>query len=79
MSDHAGPAAAGALEHAKRYFYEGLEHIRNEHWADAEAALTRSLAAAPGRASILVNLSAVLVKLRRFPEAAALLEDLLAR
>jgi tetratricopeptide (TPR) repeat protein/SAM-dependent methyltransferase len=57
------------LEHARRLFFEALDHHAAHRWTEAEALYRHALALAPQRVSVLVNLSAVLVSQHRFDEA----------
>ncbi len=63
---------------AKKYFLLGLEYIFKEDWANAERELKLSLSFIPNRISTLTNLSATLIKLRKFVEAGDLIRRALA-
>jgi SAM-dependent methyltransferase/Tfp pilus assembly protein PilF len=57
------------LEHARRLFFDALDHHAAHRWNEAEALYRQALALVPQRVSVLVNLSAVLVSQHRFDEA----------
>jgi SAM-dependent methyltransferase/tetratricopeptide (TPR) repeat protein len=57
------------LEHARRLFFDALDHHAAHRLNEAEALYRQALALAPQRVSVLVNLSAVLVSQHRFDEA----------
>jgi len=60
-----------ALDKAKQLFLEGLELLESEQLELAESKLTQAHLLLPDRLSILVNLSAVQIKLEKFHEAKA--------
>ncbi len=66
------------FELAKNLFIEGLRNIQDEDYANAEHKLRSSLALMPDRVSTLTNLSAVLIKLKKFQDAAQVLKKILA-
>lgn len=57
------------FELAKNFFLEGLSHLENRRYEDAETKLRRSLELLPDGVSTLTNLSAALIRLRKFSEA----------
>ena len=61
---------------ARDLFIEGLNHIQDQEYEDAERKLRASLALVPQRISTLTNLSFVLIKLRKYSEAEKLLEHI---
>ena len=63
---------------AKSLFLESLEHIQDKEYEHAERKLRSALELVPHRISTLTNLSAVLIKLRKYAEAEKILEDILA-
>jgi predicted O-linked N-acetylglucosamine transferase (SPINDLY family) len=65
------------LEDAKRIFLEGLALQQKGDLAQAELLYKRALELAPGRPSVMNNLAAVFVELKKYPEAKALCERLL--
>ncbi len=66
------------FELAKNLFIEGLGAIQDEDYENAEQKLRSSLALMPDRVSTLTNLSAVLIKLKRFNDAAQILRKVVA-
>jgi predicted O-linked N-acetylglucosamine transferase (SPINDLY family) len=54
------------LETAKQFFIEGLNFLESGRLEEAEARFLESLKFAPDRASILTNLSATQIKLKKF-------------
>lgn len=66
------------LKRAERYFHQALDQHCRGQWAAAEALYRSALAHAPGRHSVLLNLSAVLIEQHRFDEARPLCEQVLA-
>lgn len=62
------------LDLAKAFFIEALEHIQKEEYDAAESRLRSSLDLVPERVSTLTNLSAVLIKLKKYTEASQVLE-----
>jgi protein O-GlcNAc transferase len=62
------------FEKAKQHFLWGLDYISKENWVAAEKELKTSLRYVPNRTSTLTNLCAILIKLKQFEEAAALIE-----
>ena len=65
------------LEKAKDYFFEGLDHLEKDDFIKAESAFRKSLEIVPDRESVLINLSATLIKLKNFEEAFAISSRLL--
>ena len=57
------------FETGKALFNRAIDHIQKEEWEAAEALLKQSLQLVPDRPSTLNNLTAVLLKLRKFDEA----------
>jgi tetratricopeptide (TPR) repeat protein len=53
------PAPDPSFERAKALFLQGLDHLQQSCWAQAEACFEASLRELPGRVSTLVNLAAV--------------------
>ena len=60
-----------AFEAAKQAFFDGVAHLEAQRWAEAEAALRRSLQHLPGRPSTLQNLALALLRQDRPAEALA--------
>jgi predicted TPR repeat methyltransferase len=67
-----------AFDAAKQAFFDGVAHLEAARWAEAEAALRRSLQHVPGRPSTLQNLALALLRQGRPAEALAALEPVLA-
>jgi protein O-GlcNAc transferase len=63
---------------AKTLFVEGLRHIQDKEYEQAEGKLRSALELVPHRISTLTNLSAVLIKLKKYDEAEKVLQDILA-
>lgn len=63
---------------AKSLFVEGLRHIQNEEYESAEYKLRASLKLLPQRMSTLTNLSAVLIKLKKYSEAESTIANIVA-
>ena len=55
-------------ELAKEYFIKGLNELSAKRYTEAEASFRKSLEILPGRESTLTNLSAVLLKLKKYEE-----------
>ena len=66
------------FETAKALFFEGLRSLETEDFLAAETKFTQALELVPGRASSLINLSAVKLRLEKFAEAEALARQALA-
>jgi tetratricopeptide (TPR) repeat protein len=66
------------LVRAKELFLRGLAHQQRGEPVEAEACYRQALDLAPERPSVLNNLAAVLLTLRRFPEAEVLCRKLVA-
>ena len=66
------------FETAKVLFQRGIEHLQKEEWAEAEVWLRNSLKLVPDRPSTLNNLSAALLRLKKFDEAQAFLDSALS-
>ena len=56
----------GPLETAKTLFLDGLRYFTNQQFQDAERSFLKSLEYSPKRPSILNNLAAVQIKLKKF-------------
>lgn len=69
---------SAAFEAAKARFLEGVAHAEAGRHAQAEEALEASLALLPGRASTLVNLGAVRLRLGKPQAALAVLDEAVA-
>lgn len=65
------------FERAKEQFILGLQALENQSYAQAALAFEKSLTYIPERASTLINLQAVYVKLKRLDAAWALTERIL--
>ena len=63
---------------AKQAFFDGVAHLETQRWAEAEAALRRSLQHLPGRPSTLQNLALALLRQDRPAEALDALQPVLA-
>lgn len=63
------------FERARKHFFTGIEHFEAGRLAEARAAFEASLALAPGRPSVLVNLGITLYRLGLWHEALAPLEQ----
>jgi predicted TPR repeat methyltransferase len=63
------------LEQARQKFFQGIEHFEAARFYEARQCFEASLAAAPGRPSVLVNLGITLFRLGRFGEAIPLLQQ----
>ena len=63
---------------AKNYFDLGLNYFENSNFLEAEKYFKLSLSYSPGRASILTNLSATLIKLNKYQEAQDLITNILS-
>ena len=57
------------FEVAKALFLDGLEHLQNQEFQDAEFKFLKSLELIPNRASTLTNLSAAQINLKKYSEA----------
>ncbi len=67
-----------SFETAKALFHRGIAHLQKEEWEEAEVWLRNSLKLVPDRPSTLNNLSAALLRLRRFDEAQDLVDRALS-
>jgi len=65
------------IEKAKKYFLQGLEKYNVEDYSSAEKYFNLSLKITPNRVSILLNLSATQIKLKKLNEAKKYLEKIL--
>ena len=65
------------LETAKEHFESGLVHFENKDYKSAKVEFFKAYELMPERLSILTNLSATLIKLREWPEAQSICEQLL--
>lgn len=66
------------IENAKKYFLQGLEKYNDEDYEEAEKFFHLSLKIIPERVSILLNLSATQIKLKKLNEAKKNLETILS-
>ena len=57
------------FEIAKKHFLNGLAHLKNDKFLEAELHFLRSLDLIPDRVSTLTNLSATQIKLKKFSDA----------
>ena len=69
---------SSSFEAAKAHFLEGVAHAEAGRHAEAEEALAASLALLPGRASTLINLGAVRLRLGKLQAALAALDQAVA-
>ena len=67
-----------ALEHARQHFLEGIGHFEAGRLEAAQACFEASLALAPGRPSVLMNLGITLCGLKQWPDAVAVLQQAVA-
>lgn len=58
-----------ALDKAKQLFLDGLKHLESEQFELAESTLIQAHLLVPDRLSILINLSAIQIKLAKFAQA----------
>jgi predicted O-linked N-acetylglucosamine transferase (SPINDLY family) len=63
---------------AKNLFFEALEHFQNQEYESALVKLSSSDELLPQRTSTLTNMSAVLIKLKKYSEAELVLEKIIA-
>jgi predicted TPR repeat methyltransferase len=63
------------LEQARQAFFEGIEHFELGRLAQARQCFEASLARAPGRASVLLNLGITLCRLGQWREAIPVLQQ----
>lgn len=63
------------LDHARRFFTEGIDHFENGRLEQARAAFEAALAHAPGRPSVLGNLGITLFHLGRAQDAIPFLRE----
>jgi tetratricopeptide (TPR) repeat protein len=54
---------------AKEHFLSGLSYLQGERWIEAESEFRASLNCVPDRISTLTNLSAALIKQRKYEDA----------
>ena len=66
------------LEHARQHFLEGIGHFEAGRLDAARVSFEASLAHAPGRPSVLMNLGITLCGLKQWPDAVAVLQRALA-
>ena len=66
------------FDKAKQLFLDGLQLLESEQFELAEAKLSEAHRLLPDRLSVLVNLSAVQIKLQRFEQAKATAQRALA-
>ncbi len=57
------------FEKARNSFFEGLDFLKSQQFAQAEQKLLESLALIPDRISTLTNLAAAQIKLKKYDEA----------
>ncbi len=65
------------IEESKEYFLQGLEKYNIEDYTSAEKYFNLSLKITPNRVSVLTNLSATQIKLKKLDEAKKHLEKIL--
>ncbi len=63
------------LEQARQNFFQGIEHFEAGRFAPARLCFEASLALAPGRASVLLNLGITLFRLGQWHEAVPVLQQ----
>ena len=66
------------IDKAKEYFLQGLEKYNIEDYSSAEKYFNLSLKITPNRVSVLTNLSATQIKLKKLHEAKKHLEKILS-
>jgi predicted O-linked N-acetylglucosamine transferase (SPINDLY family) len=64
---------------AEQLFYEALQNIKENLYAEAEEKLKKSNILQPERKSIILNLSSVLIKLKKINEAKTVLDNAIAK
>ena len=64
-----------SLEQAKSFFISGLEKLNSNNLSGAEIDFQSSLNLTPNRLSTLINLSIVLIKLKKFENAEKLINN----
>ena len=64
-----------SFNEAEQLFYEALENIKQNFYTEAEEKLKKSNALQPNRKSIILNLSSVLIKLKKITEAKTVLDN----
>lgn len=72
------PQNQAVFDAAKAHFVRSLAFIQEANWMRAEFELQQSLRLIPDRISSLTNLSTVLLKLGKYPEAGAVIAKVLA-
>ena len=65
------------FELAKSHFFKGLEFLNRELYLEAESAFRASLKIVPDRESVLVNLSATLLKLEKYTDVTKISNQIL--
>jgi len=68
-----------SFNEAEQLFYEALENIKQNFYTEAEEKLKKSNALQPNRKSIILNLSSVLIKLKKITEAKTVLDNAIKR
>ena len=58
-----------AFEKAKNHFLKGVEYCLSEQWVEAENEMRESLKYMPDRISTLINLSSILIKVKKYENA----------
>ena len=66
------------FQKAKDHFLDGIKHLENGAFEEAESDFLSSLELAPERPSTLTNLGATQIKLKKYPEARATCEKAIA-
>ena len=67
------------LEKAKNHFFKGLSYMSSEQWIEAEFEFNQSLKYIQDRPSTLINLSATLIKLKKYELAEKLINQTLEK
>lgn len=65
------------IEKAKEFFLKGLDNFSKKNYKMAEIEFQKSLLEAPNRLSVLINLSATQIKLKKFKEAKKIINNIL--
>ncbi len=68
----------GNMDRARQRFFEGVACMEKEDFPAAEVAFRAALAAAPGRVSVITNLTAALIRVKKYEEARPLAEQSIA-
>ena len=64
-----------SFNEAEQLFYDALENIKENLYTEAEEKLKKSNVLQPNRKSIILNLSSVLIKLKKISEAKTVLDN----